>query len=168
MNLLHFHEFTFTVNITMTTNMERRCTGINRMWISGSTMNIMMANKTERRCTGINRMWITRSEFKRFTDIYNTIRWTNNVVYSFTNTFNIITTRTDRITTYRTITNVLIVTYSNRRDRRQTCMQWTRCSTNKRSTWQKSRLSIRLKNIIWLKRKHTRFESKYKQIFITQ
>ena len=147
MNLLHFHQFTFTVNISMTNNMERRCTGINRMWISGSTMNIMMANKTERRCTAINRMWISRSEFKRFTDIYNTIRWTNNEVYSFTNTFNIITTRTDRITTYRKITNALTVTYSNRRDRRRTCMQWIRCSTNKRSTWKNSRLSIRLENI---------------------
>ena len=44
-----------------------------------------------------------------------------------------IITRADRIVTYRTIANVFTVTYSNRQDRRRTCMQWIRCCTNKRS-----------------------------------
>ena len=59
-------------------------------------------------------MWMSGSGFKRFTDVYNTIRWTNNIVCRI-NTFNITSTGTDRITTYRMITDVLTVTYSNRR-----------------------------------------------------
>ena len=46
-------------------------------------------------------MSISGSKFKRFTDIYNAIRWTNNGVCRFTNTSNITTIRTDRITTFR-------------------------------------------------------------------
>ena len=42
-------------------------------------------------------MWITGSEFRRLNDIFNTIRWTNNRIYRFTNSINITTTRTDRI-----------------------------------------------------------------------
>ena len=79
----------------------------------------------ERRCTGIKRMWNSGSEFKWFTDICN-IRRTNNRVCRFTNSINITTTRTDRTITYRTITDVFTFTKSNRRDRRQTCMRWTR------------------------------------------
>ena len=36
-------------------------------------MNIAMTNNTGRRCTGVNRLWITGSEFRRLTDICNTI-----------------------------------------------------------------------------------------------
>ena len=96
------------------------------------TVNIMMTNNTERRCTGINRMWISGSEFKRFTDICNTVRWTNNRVFNFSNSINITTTRTDRVTTYRTITDVSTVTHSNRRGRRRTSIRWTRCYTNRK------------------------------------
>ena len=128
-----------TWNVDVLKSIECELVGV--QWI------LWWLTKRKRRCTAINKMWISRSEFKRFTDIYNTIRWTNNGVYSFTNTFNIITTRTDRITTYRKITNALTVTYRNRSDRRRTCMQWIRCSTNKSSTWKNSRLSIRLENI---------------------
>ena len=119
------------------------------------TMNITLTNKMKHRCTGINRMWISRSEFKRLTDIFNTVRWTINKVCRFTNTFNISTTQTDIITLYRMITYIFTVVHSNTRDRRQTCMWWTRHYTNKRFTWQNRRPSFRLKNIIWLKREHT-------------
>ena len=105
-----FTKLTLTVNITMTSNAERRCSGIDRMWISGS-------------------------EFKRFTDICNIIRWIKNRVRRFTNSINITTTLTGRITMYRTITDIFTVTYSNRRDRRWTCMWWTRCCTSKRFMW---------------------------------
>ena len=74
------------------------------------TVNVAMTSNTERRCTGVKRMWISRSEFKRFTDICNTIRRTNNRVCRFTNSINITTTRTDRTAMYRTITDVFTVT----------------------------------------------------------
>ena len=45
----------------------------------------------ERRCTGINRMWITGSEFRRITDISYTIRWTHDIICRFTNSINITT-----------------------------------------------------------------------------
>ena len=78
----------------------------------------------EQRCTGIIRMWITGSEFKRLTDICNAISWINNRVLRLTNSINI-TTRTDRITTYRRIKDVFTVTYSNRSDRRKTSINGT-------------------------------------------
>ena len=58
-----------------------------------------MTNNTEPRCTGINRMGMSGSAINRFTDIYNTIRWTKNKVCRFTNTFNVTTTGIDGITT---------------------------------------------------------------------
>ena len=77
----------------------------------------------------------------------------NNRVWKFPNTFNITNTQTDRIRTYRTDMDAFTVTYSNRRGRRQTCIWWTRCCTNKRFLWQNRRPSIKLENKTWLKRK---------------
>ena len=82
---------------------DKRWTYYTLKWLT-FTVNISTSNNTRYRCTGINRLWISDSEFKRLTDTYNTIRWTSNRLCRITNTFNITaTTRTDRITTYRTI-----------------------------------------------------------------
>ena len=95
MNILRFYLTTFTVNITTTKNTERRYTGINRI---GLSVNLNL------------------SEFKRFTDIYNPIRWDNYSLYKFTNAFNITTTWKDSITMYRTIAGVFTVSYSKRKN----------------------------------------------------
>lgn len=92
---MRFYLTTFTVNITTTKNKECRYTGINRIWLS---VNLNL------------------SEFKRFTDIYNPIRWDNYSLYKFTNAFNITTTRKDSITMYRTIAGVFTVSYSKRKN----------------------------------------------------
>ena len=117
---------------------------------------------TTRRCTGINRMWMTENTYNIFTGIYNTTRQTSNRVSRFTKTFNI-------AIHYWNLQNYIVFTvtcrYSNSRDRRRTCMRWNRCCTNKWFTWQNRRPSIRLKNIIWLKRKHIPFRSTYNHFF---
>ena len=95
MNILHFYLTTFTVNITTTKNTERRYTGINRIWLS---VNLNL------------------SEFKRFTDIYNPIRWDYYSVCKFINAFNITTTWKNSITTYKMIAGVFTVAYSKRKN----------------------------------------------------
>ena len=108
-------------------------------------------------------MWDRGSEFKKFTNIFDTIRWTNYGVYRFSSTFNITTTRTDRIATYRTITDVLqLRTAIGVTGDELECDGTDVVQT--RDLRGKIKPSIRLENI-WLKRKHIRFHSTCKHLF---
>ena len=96
------------------------------------TVIIMMTNNTR------NRDLLESKEFEllgvnlRDLLVFVTILDEQTTGYaSLLNSINVTTTRTDRTVMYRTITDVFTVTSGNRRDRRQMCMQWPRCCTNK-------------------------------------
>ena len=134
---------------------DERWTYYTLKWLT-FTVNISTSNNTRYRCTGINRLWISDIEFKRLTDTYNTIRWTSNRLCRITNTFNITaTTRTDRITTYRTIWMFLpLETAIGGTVDENSCDGPDVAQTN--NLREKRRPSIRLQNITWLKKKHIR------------